>query len=105
LRLGVGSQICVIPWRGRRPAVERVERLLSSRPKLFFILASDGGALLGRWWVCGVEPPIALFDAASPLMPGNGGADMVWASTFADSGDFPLRLAGRQGEDLIAEAR
>ena len=66
---------------------------------------SDGGALLGRWWVSGVEPPIALFDAASPLMPSNGGADMVWASTLTGSGDFPLRLAGRQGENLIAEAR
>jgi hypothetical protein len=38
-------------------------------------------------------------------MSGNGGADMVWASTLTGSGDFPLRLAGRQGENLIAEAR
>ena len=53
----------------------------------------------------GVELPVALFDAASPLVPGNGGADMVWASPLACSGDFLLRLAACQSKDLIAEAR
>src|SRR6516162_255781 len=38
-------------------------------------------------------------------MPGNYDADMVWASSFASSGDFLLRLAICQGEDLIPERR
>jgi hypothetical protein len=53
----------------------------------------------------GIELPVALFDAASPLVPGNGGADMVRASPLACSGDFLLRLAACQGKDLITEAR
>jgi hypothetical protein len=36
----------------------------------------------------GVEFPIALFDAARPLVPGKRGADMVCASALACSGDF-----------------
>src|SRR5438045_2172817 len=31
----------------------------------------------------GVELPVALFDAASPLVPGDGGADRVRASSLA----------------------
>ena len=46
-----------------------------------------------------------LFYAAGPLVPGNGGADMVRASALACNGDFLLRFAARQGKDLIAEAR
>jgi hypothetical protein len=53
----------------------------------------------------GIELPLALLDAASPLVPRNGSADMVCASALASSGDFLLRLAGRQGKHLIAEAR
>jgi hypothetical protein len=53
----------------------------------------------------GVEFPVALFDAADALVPGNGGADMIWASALACSGDFLLRLTACQGKDLIAEAR
>ena len=53
----------------------------------------------------GVEFPVALFDAAGALVPGNGGADMIWASALACSGDFLLRLTACQGKDLIAEAR
>jgi hypothetical protein len=69
------------------------------------ILLSDRGALrrVGRW--CGVELPVALFEAASPLVPGNRGADMVRASSLACSGDFLLRLAGCQDKDLIAESQ
>ena len=69
------------------------------------ILLSDRGALrrVGRW--CGVELPVALFEAASPLVPGNRGADMVRASSLACSGDFLLRLAGCQDQDLIAESQ
>jgi hypothetical protein len=55
--------------------------------------------------LCGIELPIALFDAASPLVSGNRGADMVRASALACSGDFLLRLAGCQGKNLIVEAR
>src|SRR5262249_46464781 len=42
----------------------------------------------------GVELFVALFDAASPLVPGNSGTDMVRASALAGSGDFLRRLAG-----------
>jgi hypothetical protein len=63
------------------------------------------GALLRPRLLCGVELPVALFDAASPLVSGNGGADMVWTSPLACSGDLLLRLAACQGKDLIAEAR
>jgi hypothetical protein len=52
-----------------------------------------------------VEPPVALFDAASALVPGNRRADMVRPSALACSGDFLLRLAGCQGKDLVVEAR
>ena len=38
-------------------------------------------------------------------MPGKRGADVVGASALACSGDFLLRLAGRQREDLVAEVR
>jgi hypothetical protein len=53
----------------------------------------------------GVELPVALLDAASPLVPGNRGADMVRASPFARRGNFLLRLAACQGKDLIVQAR
>jgi hypothetical protein len=53
----------------------------------------------------GVEFPIALFDAARPLVPGKRGADMVGASALACSGDFLLRLAGCQRKDLVVEVR
>jgi len=74
------------------------------RPTLFFIPASDCDAMLRPGRLYGIELPIALFDAAGPLVPGNRSADMVRASTFACSGDFLLRLAGCQGKDLIVEA-
>jgi hypothetical protein len=70
-----------------------------------FIVASDRHALLGSRRLRGVELPVALLDAASPLVPGNRGADMVRASPFARGGNFLLRLAGCQGKDLIAQAR
>jgi hypothetical protein len=66
---------------------------------------SDRGALRRVGRRCGVELPVALFEAASPLVPGNGGADMVRAGRFACSGDFLLRLAGCQGKDPIAEGQ
>ena len=66
---------------------------------------SDDGVLLRPRRLYGVELFIALFDAASPLVPGNGGADMVRASVFAGSSDFLLRLAGCQSKDLIAQVR
>ena len=51
----------------------------------------------------GVELPVALFDTASPLVAGDGGADMVWASSLACGGDFLLRLAICQSKHLIAK--
>ena len=53
----------------------------------------------------GVELAIALFDATGPLVPGNGGTDMVWSSPLTGSGDFRLGLAGCQRKDLVAEVR
>jgi hypothetical protein len=46
-----------------------------------------------------------LFYAAGPLVPGNGGADMVRASSPARGGNFLLRLADCQGKDLVIKAR
>jgi hypothetical protein len=57
--------------------------------------------LLGPRRLNGVELFVALFDAASPLVPGNGGTDMVRASALACSGDFPLLLAGCQSKNSI----
>ena len=64
---------------------------------------SDRGALCRPRRLRGVELAIALFDAASPLVPGNGGANMVRASLLACNGDFLLRLAVCQGKDLIGQ--
>jgi hypothetical protein len=58
------------------------------------LIVSDRGAFLRSHRVSGVELPVALFDAARPLVPGNGGTDMVRASAFACCGDFRLRSAG-----------
>jgi len=55
--------------------------------------------------LCGIELAIALFDTASPLVPGNRSADMVRASAFACSGNFLLCLAGCQSKNPIVEAR
>ena len=65
---------------------------------------SNRGVLLGSCRVRRVEPPVTLLDAASPLVPGNGDADMVRANPLACGGNFLLRLAGRQSQNLIAEA-
>ena len=70
-----------------------------------FILVSDRRALLRSRRLCGVELPVALLDTASPGVPGNGDPDMVRANPLACRGDFLLRLACCQAEDLIAEAR
>jgi len=67
--------------------------------------ASDCDALLRSGRLCGIELPIALFDAAGAIVPGNRGSDMVRARALACSGDFLLRLAGCQGKNLIVEAR
>ena len=85
--------------RARRPAPFGV------RPALFFLPVSDRSALHRLRRLAGVELPAALFDAASPLVPGNDDADMVRASPLACSGDFLLRLDVCQGKDLIAEGR
>src|SRR5215469_4101802 len=53
----------------------------------------------------GAELPVALFNAASALVPGNGGADVVWASPLARCGDLLLRLARCQRKDPIIESR
>ena len=67
-------------------------------------IESGRGVLLGSYRLRGVELPTAFLDPASPLVPGDGDADMVRASPRACSSNFLLRLAGCQGKDLIAEA-
>ena len=57
--------------------VKRVGRLLSESGRRFFLPVSDRGALHRLRRLCGVELPVALCDAASPLVPGNDDADMV----------------------------
>jgi hypothetical protein len=72
------------------------ERSIFSGPKTIADLRSDPFGS-GQRFFCGVRPrgaaasrqlhgielPIALFDAASPFVPGNRGADMVRASALA----------------------
>jgi len=72
---------------------------------LFFIPVSDPGALHGPRRLHRVELSVALFNAASPLVPREGHANMVWAGAFACGGDLLLRLAVCQGKDLIVEAQ
>src|SRR5215469_5968485 len=72
---------------------------------MHFILASDRRALFHARRLRAVELPVALFDAARPLVSSDGDADMVRASSLASGGDFLLRLAGCQGEDLIPQGR
>ena len=57
------------------------------------LLISDGGVLSRPNCLRGVEPAVALLDAASSLVPGNRDTDMVRASPLASSGDFLLRPA------------
>ena len=91
---------CSPSRRDAQPGLHRT-RLADAR----FIPGSDGGALLGPGRLCGVEFPVALFDAASPFVSGKNDADVVCASAFACSGDFLLRFAGCQGKDLIPQRR
>jgi hypothetical protein len=97
-RTGAPCPHCTGVRQTRRPARFGVGRRS-------FYRASDRDALLRPARLCGIELPIALFDAAGPLVSGNRGADMVRASAFACSGDFLLRLAGCQGKNLIVEIR
>src|SRR5690242_7997884 len=62
---------------------------------------SDSGVLPRPSRMRGVQLAVALLDAAGPLVPGNGGTNMVRASAFACCADFLLRLAGCKGKDLI----
>jgi hypothetical protein len=62
---------------------------------LSFYPGSDRGALLHPGRMCGVESPVARFDASSPFVSGNHDPDVVGASALACSGDFLLRFAGR----------
>ena len=67
--------------------------------------ASNRSVLLRRRRLRRVELPVALLDAASPLVPGNRGADMVRTSALASRSDFLLCLASCQGKNLIVEAQ
>jgi hypothetical protein len=64
-----------------------------------FYRASNRDALLRHGGPCGIELPIALFDAAGPLVSGNRNADMVRASTFALSA--PPMMQSPQGSRML----
>jgi hypothetical protein len=87
-----------VVWNVRQPGA-----LLPEAGRRSFIVKSDRGGLLRPRRPYGVELFVALFDAASPLVPGNGGADMVRASALACSGDFLLRLADCQSKNPIVQ--
>jgi hypothetical protein len=76
-----------------------------SRAALCASPVSDRGGLRRLHRPRGVELPVAIFNATSPLVPRNNHADMVRASAFACRGDLLLRLAVCQGKDLIAEGQ
>src|SRR5215471_798689 len=80
-------------------------RLFRSPHGRGFLQGSDRPALFRPGRLSGVEFPVALFDAASALVPGNGGADVVWASPLARCGDFLMRLARCQNKYPIIEGR
>jgi hypothetical protein len=42
----------------------------------------------------GLEVPVALFNAAGPLVPGNEDADMVGRARLQAATDFLLRFVG-----------
>ena len=83
------------------------EPTISSAPigtgRRFFLTSNRGGSLR-PCCARGVEFAVALLDSASPLVPGNSDADMVWTNPFSCGGNFLLCLARCQGKDLIAEA-
>ena len=58
------------------------------RPALFFILLLDAARCSVSAYRVHRAFPHALFDVASPLVPGNSGADVVRAGLLACSGDF-----------------
>jgi hypothetical protein len=62
--------------------VAQVRRLapFGVEPALCAIPVSDRGGLHRLHRLRGVELPVAFFNAASPLVPGKGHADVVWAS-------------------------
>jgi len=72
---GMPDPYCTVKTQIHRPAPLGVGRCS--------FLSSDCDALLRSSRLCGIELPIALFDAAGPLVPGNRGADMVRASALA----------------------
>ena len=73
------------------------------RSAFLYIPVSDRGGLHRR--LRSVQLSAAVFDAASPLVSGDGDADMVRAGPLACSGDLLLGLAVCQGKHLIAEGR
>jgi hypothetical protein len=80
--------------RSTRPEAEGSGSSIVKCRRRDTIPASNRDALLCRRRLCGVELAVALLDVAGPLMPSNGGADMVGARALACSGDFLLRFAG-----------
>src|SRR5262249_52689780 len=82
-------------WGGMGRFPERADALF---------VESDRDVLLCSCRMRGVELPVALLDAAGPLVPGDCDADMVRADPLACGGDFLLCLARCQGEYPIPEA-
>ena len=99
------AEIGVILFRPGLSPGPRACHLFRSPRGRRFLSGSERGVLLCPGRLCGVEFPVALFDAASPFVSCKDDADVVWASAFACSGDFLLRFAGCQGKDLIPQRR
>src|SRR5215471_12024245 len=90
---GVGTPRATTHPVSANPTRSAPVRLTSQPLQRLPPLSADRGALLHSRRLRGIEPLVALFDAASPLVPGNDDANMVRASALACSGDFLLRLA------------
>jgi hypothetical protein len=91
------------PKAGLKDVLCQLLQISSESAGGLFIPLSRRGAPRRLRRLRGVELPVALFDAAGPLVPRNGAADMVRASSLACSGDFLLRLAICQSKHLFAK--
>jgi hypothetical protein len=86
------ARVAVCPSR----VLGRTNRLHSRSDRTVLLRAASRSS--------GAEFPIALLNAARPPVLGDGGANVIRASTSACRRDFLLRLAGCQRKDLITEA-
>jgi hypothetical protein len=69
--------------------------LFSASDRHPFVSASDCDPSHCPGRMRGIKLPVALFDPTCPLMAGDDGPDVVWASSLASSDDLLLRLTVR----------